>query len=202
MQPAPGTLESSFKDLETDRDSCCYDEHIIVLQKQIEDIKKMKAEARAIVGITANPDFFSGATIDELKAANPWDKPKSKEVAKKLCLYGLNGTAMMGAERMERYRKRHAAKLARKAARRGGHRPMTMEAWNALIQTRCLICYPLHRRLGVGVTLGFHIELALKGGKLAAGTLDRLVLPCSTLRSVSSARSTADCNAAQRGVVI
>lgn len=71
-----------------------------------------------------------------------------------------------------------------------------------LFQTRCLICYPLHRRLGVGVTLGFHIELALKGGKLAAGTLDRLVLPCSTLRSVSSARSTADCNAAQQGVVI
>ena len=47
----------------------------------------------------------------------------------------INGTAMMGAERMERYRKRHAAKLARKAARRGGHRPMTMEAWNALIPT-------------------------------------------------------------------
>ena len=45
----------------------------------------------------------------------------------------INGTAMTGAERMERYRKRHAAKLARKAARRGGHRPMTWEAWAALV---------------------------------------------------------------------
>ena len=42
---------------------------------------------------------------------------------------------MTGAERVERWRKKHAAKLARKAARRGGHRPMTWEAWNVLIPT-------------------------------------------------------------------
>jgi hypothetical protein len=42
---------------------------------------------------------------------------------------------MTGAERVDRWRKRHAAKLARKAARRGGHTPMTMEAWDSLRPT-------------------------------------------------------------------
>ena len=47
----------------------------------------------------------------------------------------IGDRAMTVAERVDRWRKRHAAKLARKAARRCGHRPMTMEAWNALIPT-------------------------------------------------------------------
>ena len=42
---------------------------------------------------------------------------------------------MTGAERMERYRQRHAAKLARKAARRGGHTAPTPESLAALIPT-------------------------------------------------------------------
>ena len=40
---------------------------------------------------------------------------------------------MTGAERVDRWRKRHARKLARKAARRGGQRPMPWEGLLALI---------------------------------------------------------------------
>jgi hypothetical protein len=40
------------------------------------------------------------------------------------------------AERMERYRQRHARKLARKAARRGHQGPPTVETWAALTPTR------------------------------------------------------------------
>ena len=43
---------------------------------------------------------------------------------------------MTNAERQARWRKRYAAKLARKAARRGGHRPPTEEDIASWIITR------------------------------------------------------------------
>jgi hypothetical protein len=42
---------------------------------------------------------------------------------------------MTGAERIAKWRRRHAAKLARKAARRGGHTAPTPEEWAALMPT-------------------------------------------------------------------
>ena len=42
---------------------------------------------------------------------------------------------MTNAERQARWKKRHEAKLARKAGRRGGHTPTTWESWDALRPT-------------------------------------------------------------------
>src|SRR5262245_42714335 len=47
----------------------------------------------------------------------------------------IGDRAMTGAERMERYRQRHAAKLARKAARRGHQGPPTEQDLRDAIPT-------------------------------------------------------------------
>ena len=47
----------------------------------------------------------------------------------------LGDRPLTNAERQDRWRKRHAARLARKAARRGGHTTMTPEDFATLVPT-------------------------------------------------------------------